>query len=94
MDLFEKNHGTIKTRGIILAQDQMDNFMKRRINNYIGDPDFLNCYDAEEMLQNHIFRGDFCLLEMAEEWKIYILSVINFEDIWSRNVYSFKNFDY
>lgn len=94
MDLFEKNHRTIKTRGVILSQNQMDNFRMRRIYNYIGDSEFLNCNDAEEMLQNHILRGDFCLLEMAKEGKTCIISIITFEDIWSRNVYALKNFDY
>lgn len=72
----------------------MDNFRIRRIFNSIGDSNFLNCNDAEEMLFNHILRGDYCLLEMAEEGNLYIISIITFEDIWSRNVYALKNIDY
>lgn len=70
MDLFEKSHRTIRTRGIILSQELMDTFRIRRIYNSIGDSNFLNCNDAEEMIHNHILRGDFCLLEMAEEGKM------------------------
>lgn len=94
MSIFEESSRTIKTRGIILTQEQMDNFRIRRVFNSIGDPDYLNEDHAEQMLMNHIVNGDFCLLELAEDKKLFIISLITFEDIWSRNVFALKNMDY
>ena len=94
MSIFEEGFRTIRTRGITLTQEQMDNFRIRRVFNSIGDPDYLNGDDAEQMLMNHIVSGDFCLLEVAEDKKLFIISLITFEDIWSRNVFALKNMDY
>lgn len=94
MDTFDENHRTIRTRRIILSEDEMKALRIRRIFNSVGDSDFLSHTDAEEMLYNHILIGNYCLLEMAEEGNLFIISIISFEDIWSRNVFALKNFDY
>lgn len=94
MNTFEEGFRTIKTRGITLTQEQMANFRIRRVFNSIGDSDYLNSDDAEQMLMNHIVSGDFCLIEVAEEERLFIISLIIFEDIWSRNVFALKNMNY
>ena len=94
MSVFEESHRTIKTRGIALTKEQMDSFRIRRIFNSIGDPNFLNSNDAHEMLMNQIVTGNYCLLEMSERNNLFIISIITFEDIWSRNVFALKNMDY
>ncbi len=94
MDFFEKNYRTIKTRGITLTKEQMEVFRIKRVFNSVGDPQYLNDYDADQILNNHIESGNFCLLEVARTERLYIISVIVFEDIWSRNVFALKNFEY
>ena len=94
MSIFEESFRTIKTRGIILTQEQMENFRIKRVFNSIGDPDYLNGDHAEQMLMNHIVNGDFCLLELAEDKKLFIISLITFKDIWSRNVFALMNWEY
>lgn len=94
MNLFEKSYRTIRTRGITLTQEQMENLRIKRVFNSVGDPDYLNDEDAEQMLRNHIESGNYCLLEAAHTGKLYIISLIVFEDIWSRNMFALKNFEY
>lgn len=94
MNMFEKSYRTIKTRGITLTQEQMDSFRIKRVFNSVGDPEYLNSDDAEQMLNGHIESGNFCLLEAIHTARLYIISIIVFEDIWSRNVFALKNFDY
>jgi hypothetical protein len=84
--MFEKNFRTIKTRGITLSEEQ--------IYNSVGDPEFLNDEQAEEMLDSFIKRGEFCLLEAISEEKLYTISLITFEDLWSRNVFALMNWEY
>jgi hypothetical protein len=92
--MFEKNFRTIKTRGITLSEEQMENFRIRKIYNSVGDPEFLNDEQAEEMLDSFIKRGEFCLLEAISEEKLYTISLITFEDLWSRNVFALMNWEY
>jgi len=94
MSLFEESLRTIKTRGIILSNEQMENFRIRKIYNSVGDPDCLNDDDANQMLFNFIARGEFCLLEATNDGKLYKISLITFEDIWSRNVFALIHKDY
>jgi hypothetical protein len=94
MNIFEESSRTICTRGVVLSKNQMENFRIRKIFNSFGDPEFLNDEHAEEMLDNFIKRGEFCLLEATNDGKLYKISLITFEDIWSRNVFALKNMDY
>jgi hypothetical protein len=94
MNIFEEEFRKICTRGITLTKQQMETFRIKQIFNSFGDPDFLNAEQAEDLLKNHIANGDFCLLEVASSNTLYIISLITFEDIWSRNVYAIKNMDY
>lgn len=94
MNLFEEGYRTICTRGVTLSKEQMENFRIRNVFNSFGDPDFLNDDQAEEMLTNFNKRGEFCLLEVTNDGKIYKISLITFEDIWSRNVFALMNFKY
>jgi len=93
MNIFEEFR-KIYTRGITLTKQQMNDFRIKQIFNSLGNPDFLNEEQAEVLLKNHIANGDFCLLEVAATDKLYIISLLIFEDIWSRNVYALKNMDY
>lgn len=94
MNIFEKSFRTIGTRGLTLSEDQMQNFRIRKIFNSYGDPEYLNDRHAEEMLDNFNKRGEFCLLEAIDDGKVYKISLITFEDIWSRNVFALMNFEY
>lgn len=94
MNLFENEHRTIKTRGVIFSKDQMQNFRIKRIYNSVGHSDYMDESDAEKMLDNFIQRGESCLLEVAKTEQLTIFSLITFEDIWSRNVFALMNFDY
>lgn len=94
MDYFEKSKRTIRTRGITFTAEQMEMFRIKRVFNSVGDPEYLNYEDANQMLNNQIESGNFCLLEAAQTERLYIISIIVFEDIWSRNVFALKNFDY
>lgn len=94
MSLFEENFRTIRTRGIVLSNEQMENFRIRKIYNSVGDPEYLNDNEAEQMLRNFIERGEFCLLEAVNDGKLYKISLITFEDIWSRNVFALINWNY
>ena len=69
MNLFEESHRTIRTRGIILTKEQMDNFRIKKVYNSAGDPEYLNNNDADQMLMNFIARGEFCLLEAINDGK-------------------------
>lgn len=94
MNLFEESYRTICTRGVTLSKEQMETFRIKRIFNSFGDPDFLNDEKASEMLDNFIRRGEFCLLEASNDGKVYKISLITFEDIWSRNMFALMNFEY
>ena len=94
MSIFEKSYRTIRTRGITLTQEQMESLRIKRVFNSVGDPEYLNSDDAEQMLSNHIESGNYCLLEVAQTAKLYFISIIIFEDIWSRNMFALKNFEY
>ena len=94
MSIFEQEFRRIGTRNITLTPEQMENFRIRKIYNSLGDPDFLNDEQAEEMLDNFIKRGEFCLLEATQIGKVYKITLITFEDIWSRNVYALFNWKY
>lgn len=94
MSIFEEGFRTISTRGVTLSKDQMENFRIKKIFNSMGDPEYLNDDDAEQMLENFNKRGEFCLLEAVDEGKVYIISLITFEDIWSRNVFALMNKEY
>lgn len=94
MNLSEESYRTICTRGVILSKDQMENFRIRKIFNSLGDSDFLNDVQAEEMLLNFNKRGEFCLIEATNDGKVYKISLITFEDIWSRNMFALMNFEY
>jgi hypothetical protein len=87
-------HRTICTRGITLTQDQMDNYRIKTIYNSMGDPQYLNGNTAQQMLDNFIARGEFCLIETSNNGKVYKISLINFEDIWSRNMFALVHFEY
>jgi hypothetical protein len=94
MGLSEESFRTIKTRGITLSIEQMENFRIINIFNSVGDPEYLNEADAREMMTINIKRGEFCLLEAANEEKLFVISLIIFEDIWSRNVFALMNWEY
>jgi hypothetical protein len=94
MDIFEEYPRTICTRGIKFTQDQMNNYRIRRIFNSVGDPEYLNDDSAQMMLENFIGRGEFCLLEATNDGKLYKISLITFEDIWSRNMFALVNLEY
>jgi len=94
MNIFEESFRTICTRGVTLSKDQMENFRIKKIFNSFGDPEYLNEAHAEEMLENFNKRGEFCLLETTNDGKVYKISLITFEDIWSRNMFALMNFEY
>jgi hypothetical protein len=95
MNIFDEESRKIMTRGVILSNDQMENFRIKKIYNSIGDPEFLSMDDAEEMLMNFIKRGEFCLMELASnDNNLAIISLITFFDLWSRNVFALMNFEY
>lgn len=94
MNIFEKEFRTIGTRGVVLSKEEMENFRIKQIFNSIGHSDYLNDNDAEVMLKNFNQRGEFCLLETAGDGSIYKISLLTFEDIWSRNVYALMNKKY
>ena len=45
----------------------MEIFRIKRIFNSVGNPDFLNDSDAFQMLDDFIFRGEYCLLEAKND---------------------------
>jgi hypothetical protein len=94
MNIFEEEFRKIYTRGITLTKSQLENYRIKNIFNSVGNLDSLNEEQADILLKNHIANGDFCLLELATTDKLYIISLITFEDIWSRNVYALKHLDY
>ena len=95
MSIFEEEFRKIRTRGVILTKDQMANYRIKKIYNSIGDPEFLNSNEAEKMLLNFNQRGEFCLMEVSTDRNnLYIISIITFEDYWSRNVFALQNLDY
>lgn len=94
MSIFEKGFRTICTRGVTLSKEQMENFRIRKIFNSFGNAEYINDEQAEEMLTNFNKRGEFCLLEATNDGKVYKLSLITFEDIWSRNMFALMNFEY
>ena len=94
MNIFKKGFRTIRTRGITLTQEQMDKFRIKKVYNSVGDPEYLNDNNAYQMLMSFITGGEFCLLETVNDGKLYKISLITFEDIWSRNVFALKNMDY
>ena len=94
MNLFEKSYRTICTRGVVFSKAQMENLRIRKIFNSAGITDYLNDEKAFEMLENFNKRGEFCLLETTDNGKIYKISLITFEDIWSRNLFALMYFDY
>ena len=93
MEIFEEAYRTIGTGGIILSQDQMENFRIRRIYNSFGDPEFMNDNFARKMLLNFNSNDEYCLLEAINTGKLYTISVLTFEDIWSRNVFALMDFE-
>lgn len=94
MNLFEKDFRTICTRGVVLSETQMQTFRIKKIYNSFGSPDYFNDVNAEEILDNFISQGEFCLLEATNDGKIYKVSLLTFYDIWSRNVFALMNMDY
>ena len=92
--MLEESFRTINTRGITLTNDQMENFRIKKIYNSIGDLAYLNDADAEQMLDNLNERGEFCLLEATNDGKIYKISLLTFEDVWSRNIFALVHFEY
>jgi hypothetical protein len=94
MNIFEEDFRTIGTRGIVLSKEQMENFRIKKILNSVGDSDFLTDEDAELMSRNFNERGEFCLIEATLEKNVYKISLLTFEDIWSRNVFALINKEY
>ena len=94
MNIFDEEYRKIYTRGVTLTEKQMEDFRIKQIFNSVGDFNVLNEEQAEILMKNHIAKGNFCLLEMAKANTLYIISIIIFEDIWSRNIYAIRNLDY
>jgi hypothetical protein len=94
MGLFEEFQRTICTRGITFTPEQMGIYLIKRIYNSVGDPNYINNDFAEQWLNNLIKQGEFCLLEVSNSPRLYKMSLITFEDIWSRNVFALLNKDY
>jgi hypothetical protein len=94
MNLFEKDFRTIWTRNLTLSKEQMETFRIKKIYNSAGAPDYLNDKDAEEILDKFISNGEFCLVEATNDGKIYKISLLTFQDIWSRNVFALMNMEY
>lgn len=94
MSIFDEAFRTIMKRGIVFTKDQMNTFRIKEIYNSVGDPEYMNNSHAEEVLENFNKRGEFCLLEATDNGKIYKMSLITFEDIWSRNVFALMNREY
>ncbi|MBN1183998.1 MAG: hypothetical protein JXB49_17020, partial [Bacteroidales bacterium] len=74
-------------------REQMGNFRIKRIYNSFGDPEFMNDDFAREMWLNFNSNGEYCLLEAANNGKVYSISVLTFEDIWSRNMFALMDFE-
>jgi hypothetical protein len=94
MNIFEEEDRKIYTMGITLTKSQMENYRIKRVFNTVGNPDYLNIEQAEKNLNKHISNGELCLLEIASTDSLFIISLITFEDIWSRNVFAIKNMNY
>lgn len=94
MDMFEKYHRTIGTRGITFTPEQMSMYRIKCIYNSVSDPEYVNDDFAAQWLNNFISMGEYCLLETLYDGKLYKMSLITFVDIWSRNVFALFNKDY
>jgi hypothetical protein len=94
MNIFETYFRTIGTRGITLSKDQMADFRIKNIFNSYGHIDYLNENNAELMLSNHKKNSSICLIETATKGNLFIISLIIFEDIVSRNIFALKNIEY
>jgi len=94
MDISDESYRTISTRGVTLTEDQMANYRIKKVYNSFGDPNFINASHAEILLDNFNKAGEFCLLETSNDGKIYIISLLAFEDVWSRNIFAIVHWNY
>jgi hypothetical protein len=91
MNIFEKYFRTISTREVTFTKEQMADFRIINIFNSFGHIDHLNENDAEALFRNHKKNGSICLIETATKGNLYIISLIIFEDLLSRNVFALQN---
>lgn len=92
MDFFKNNRRTIATRGIVLTEPEMERYgLKAIYNSYEYFDPYMNEIHAENMLEDLIYRGEFCLLETRLEGTLFKVSILTFRDIWSRNLFALSN---
>ena len=94
MNIFEEQSRKICTRGITLSKREIKNFRIKEIFNSITHNDFQDMDQAEIILKNRIENNKFCLVEVAATNKLYFISCITFEDVWSRNLFALRNIKY
>ena len=90
MNLFEKNFRTIRARETTLTPAEMENFRIKRIFNSFGDRETLDEEEAKNMLDYHISSGESCLLMTLNKGNVFTISIVIFEDDWSRNLFAMK----
>jgi hypothetical protein len=94
MDFFENSFRTIGTRGIVLTEEDMQLYRIKRIHNSVTAIDYADISDPADLLADAVLRGEYCLVEASCDEKVYKTSLILFEDIWSRNLFALRNWNY
>jgi len=90
--MFHYEYRTVKTREITYSQEEMRFMRLRIIYNAEGDFNYLNREFMENIYLESIQKGEAGLIEVKRKGRRgVILSILVFEDVWSRNIYALKH---
>lgn len=91
-NLFRNSFRIVNTHGILYSRDQMENMRLRAIYNASGIPEYLDEDFVNRFYLENIRNGEYGLVEMISKLNnTNILSLLVFEDTWSRNVYAIRH---
>lgn len=90
--MFEKEFRTVRTREIEYSPEEMEMMRLKAVYNAAGDFDYMNKEFMEVFLRDSIRPGESGLMEICKKnERLVLMSILVFEDLWSRNIYALKH---
>jgi len=92
--MFEKEFRRIATRNIEFTEKEMESIRLRTVYNAWGDSEFMDDDFINRFYLENIRKGEYGLIEKEMNNKgAAIISLLVFEDIWSRNIYALAHWN-
>ena len=93
--MFEDSYRKLSTRNILFSEEQMESLRIFRIYNSFGNPDLITFDFIYTYFENCCGKTRYGLIDVADRGKtMRKVSIIVFDDAWSRNIYALTNWEY